>query len=170
MTMKLNQRLVDCAKVLQNKQLLAKLSSGDVIAQEMTYHPSCFVAVYNRDINEETNRDRKQEENIKKETSSAELVTSIFETQRNSDESVVFRLADHTNLYKDRLTKLGSPAAQIEKDKGPAIAFACDYKDTMLMAKAAEMIRCQFATKKTPFSGSLVSQDINDSTSLLCHS
>ncbi|CAC5407959.1 unnamed protein product [Mytilus coruscus] len=41
MTMKLNQRLVDCATVLQDKQLLAKLSSsGDVIAQEMKYHPS----------------------------------------------------------------------------------------------------------------------------------
>ena len=50
-----------------------------------------------------------------------------------------------------------------EKDIGPAIAFACDYNDTMHMAKTAEMIRCQLATKKTTFSGSLVSEDIDDS-------
>ncbi|CAC5400877.1 unnamed protein product [Mytilus coruscus] len=50
-----------------------------------------------------------------------------------------------------------------EKDIGPAIAFACDYNDTMHMAKTIEMIRCQLATKKTTFSGSLVSEDIDDS-------
>ncbi|CAC5368907.1 unnamed protein product [Mytilus coruscus] len=49
MTMKLNQRLVDCATPLQDKQLLAKLSSGDVIAQEMKYPPSCLAAVYNKE-------------------------------------------------------------------------------------------------------------------------
>ncbi|CAC5413305.1 unnamed protein product [Mytilus coruscus] len=48
-----------------------------------------------------------------------------------------------------------------EKDIGPAIAFACDYNDTMHMAKTSEMILCQLATKKTTFSGSLVSEDID---------
>ncbi|VDH98295.1 Hypothetical predicted protein [Mytilus galloprovincialis] len=106
-----------------------------------------------------------------KETALAELVTYIFETQRNSEESVVFQLADLANLYEERLTQLGS-SAQVDstrpkdkllqkmpeleahtkagdiflmfvKDIGPAIAFACDYNDTMYMAKTAEMIRCQ---------------------------
>ncbi|VDI20120.1 Hypothetical predicted protein [Mytilus galloprovincialis] len=36
MTMELNQRLVDCATALQDKQLLAKLSRCDVISQEIT--------------------------------------------------------------------------------------------------------------------------------------
>ncbi|CAC5416167.1 unnamed protein product [Mytilus coruscus] len=115
-----------------------------------------------------------------KETALAKLVTYIFETQRNSEESVVFRLADLPNLYKERLTELGSSSAQkipeleahtkdrdvllmFEKDIGPAIAFACDYIDTMHMEKTTEMIRCQVATKKTTFSGSLVSEDIDDS-------
>ncbi|CAC5362676.1 unnamed protein product [Mytilus coruscus] len=127
-----------------------------------------------------------------KETALAELVTYIFETQRNSEESVVFRLADLANFYEERLTQLGFSSAQvhstrlkvkllqkmpeleahtkgkyvllmIEEDIGPTIAFACDNNDTMHMAKTAEMIRCQLATKKTTFSGSLVSEDINDS-------
>ena len=33
MAMKLGQRLQDCAGTLQDEQLLAKLSAGDVIAQ-----------------------------------------------------------------------------------------------------------------------------------------
>ena len=33
----------------------------------------------------------------------AELVSYIFETQRNSKESVVFRLADLVSLYQERL-------------------------------------------------------------------
>ncbi|VDI11385.1 Hypothetical predicted protein, partial [Mytilus galloprovincialis] len=49
-----------------------------------------------------------------------------------------------------------------EKDIGPAIPFACDYNDTMHMARTAEMIRCQLATTKTTFFGSLVSEDIDD--------
>ncbi|CAC5412787.1 unnamed protein product [Mytilus coruscus] len=109
----------------------------------------------------------------------------------NSEESVVFRSTDLPNLYEERLTELGSSSAQVhstrlkdklmqkmpeleahrkgrdvllmfEKDKGPAIAFACDYIDTMHMEKTAEMIRCQLATKKT-FSGSFVFEDIDDS-------
>jgi hypothetical protein len=37
----------------------------------------------------------------------AELVSYIFETQRNSKESVVFRLADLVSLYQERLSQLG---------------------------------------------------------------
>ena len=94
--MKLNQRLVDCATALdlQDKQLFAKLSSGDVIAQEMKYHPSCLAAAYNRERSKKRQTEIEssctQEETIMKETALAELVTYIFETQRNSEESVVF--------------------------------------------------------------------------------
>ncbi|VDI78446.1 Hypothetical predicted protein [Mytilus galloprovincialis] len=100
--------------------------------------------------------------------------------------------SDLANLYEERLAQLGSSSEQVhstrlkdkllqkmpkleahtkgrdvlsmfEKDIGPAIAFACGYNDTMHMAKTAEMIRCQLATTKTPFSGSLVSEVIDDS-------
>ncbi|CAC5417752.1 unnamed protein product [Mytilus coruscus] len=113
-----------------------------------------------------------------KETALAELVTYIFETQRNSEESMVFRLADLANLYEERLTQLSSSSAQVHstrlKDEllqkmseleahTKAIAFAFDYNDTMHMAKTVEMIRCQLASKKTTISGSLVSEDIDDS-------
>jgi hypothetical protein len=48
MTMKLDQRLRDCAATLQDEQLLTNLS-GDVIAQEFKYQPDCLAALYNRE-------------------------------------------------------------------------------------------------------------------------
>lgn len=48
MTMKVNKRLNECAKTLNDGKLLAKLSGGDVIAQELKYHPTYLVALYNR--------------------------------------------------------------------------------------------------------------------------
>ena len=36
----------------------------------------------------------------------AELVSYIFETQRNSKESVVFRLADLISMYQKRLSQV----------------------------------------------------------------
>ena len=49
MTMNLNNRLNRCARTLQDKELLAKLSTGDVIVQEFKYHPKCLTALYNRE-------------------------------------------------------------------------------------------------------------------------
>ena len=49
MTINLNERLNDCAKCLNDGKLLAKLSAGDIIAQEMKYHPQCLAGLYNRE-------------------------------------------------------------------------------------------------------------------------
>lgn len=49
MTMKLNDRVKGCAKTLNDGNLLAKLSGGDVVAQELKYHPACLVALYNKE-------------------------------------------------------------------------------------------------------------------------
>ena len=46
MTMKLNKKVNECAKMISDGKLLAKLSAGDVVAQELKYHPTCLVALY----------------------------------------------------------------------------------------------------------------------------
>ena len=48
-TMKLGQRLRDCAGTLQDEQLPAKLSAGDVITQKFTFHPVCLAIFDNRE-------------------------------------------------------------------------------------------------------------------------
>ena len=42
MTMQLNTRLHQCAHNLQDQKRLAKLSAGDVVAQELKYHGTCL--------------------------------------------------------------------------------------------------------------------------------
>ena len=49
MTMKLNKKVNECAKTISDGKLLAKLSAGDVVAQELKYPPTCLVALYNRE-------------------------------------------------------------------------------------------------------------------------
>ena len=49
MTMKLNERVDECARYLIDMKLLAKLVVGDVVAQEFKYHPACLVGLYNRE-------------------------------------------------------------------------------------------------------------------------
>ena len=43
-TFQLDSRVRQCATKLQDKQLLAKLSAGDLIAQDAVYHRQCLVA------------------------------------------------------------------------------------------------------------------------------
>ncbi|CAC5380750.1 HPGD [Mytilus coruscus] len=131
---------------IQDKQLLAKLSSGDVIAQKMKYHPSCLAAVYRERAKKrqtEAENSCTQEKNMMKETALAELVTYFFETRRNSEESVVFRLADLAYLYEERLTQLGSSSAQVHStrlrdkllQKMPELEAHTKGRDVLLMFK-----------------------------------
>ena len=48
MTQQLNDKVNECALTLSDGKLLAKLSGGDVVAQELKYHPACLAALYNR--------------------------------------------------------------------------------------------------------------------------
>ena len=43
-----------CAIKLKDEQLLAKLSSGDLIAQDAQYHVQCLASLYNRARDSET--------------------------------------------------------------------------------------------------------------------
>ena len=43
-TFKLNKKVRECAVTLQDFDLLAKLSEGDMTVQDATYHPLCLLA------------------------------------------------------------------------------------------------------------------------------
>ena len=44
----MNDKVNECALTLSDGKLLAKLSGGDVVTQELKYHPACLAALYNR--------------------------------------------------------------------------------------------------------------------------
>jgi len=94
--------------------MMAKLSAGDVIAQELKYHSACLVALYNRGrafLNAQ--KQEKAEETLEGKNACpmafSELVTYITETKNASEGSAppVFRLGDLSCLYKERLQQLG---------------------------------------------------------------
>lgn len=50
-TFEIDTRVRHCAYQLQDQKSLVKLSGGDLIAQEVKYHLSCLVSVYNKGLN-----------------------------------------------------------------------------------------------------------------------
>jgi len=118
MTMKLDKRLNECAKNLSDGKLLAKLSSGDVVAQEMKYHPTCLVALYNRErahLHAQEQNTEELERQAAYPIAFSELVTYISEMTAASDSSdpPIFRLGDLCMLYRERLEQLGIEAPTV---------------------------------------------------------
>ena len=104
MTMHLTESLT-----LNDGRLLALLSAGDAVAQELKYHPGCLATLYNRERackNAESSTKQVQHKKEAHPIAFAELVCYIFETKTASEESSnppVFRLADLVHFYKERL-------------------------------------------------------------------
>ena len=122
MTMQVNKRINECAKTISDKKLLAKLSAGDVIAQELKYHPACLVALYNEErACLKTKEQEKAQEHWKEAYPIAfsKLVTYISEMKNASDsrDPLIFKLADLTTLYKQRLEQLGVESPDVQSTR-----------------------------------------------------
>ena len=92
---------------LQDQKLLARLSAGDLIAQDAMYHLQCLFALYNRA------RETKASDDFDVHTMNhgiafAELVSYIEEARKDKLVASVFKLADLKNLYSIRLKQLGT--------------------------------------------------------------
>ena len=69
---------------------------------------------------------RQEDESNTNDASIAELVSYIFETQRNSMESVVFRLADL--MYEERLLQLGLNSLPVHTTQGSHTIFNIKFQ------------------------------------------
>lgn len=47
-TLEVDQKVRECAFLLNDSKLIAKLSAGDLIAIEARYHAKCLVGLYNQ--------------------------------------------------------------------------------------------------------------------------
>ena len=91
---------------------------GDVIAQELKYHPACLVALYNRERAYLKVQEQKKAQEHWKEAypiAFSELVTYISEMKNASDsrDPLIFKLADLTMLYKKRQEQLGVESSDV---------------------------------------------------------
>ena len=133
MTKNLYERLNNCAEVLEDKKLIAKLSAGDLVAQEAKYHLNCLTTVYNRErafFRQQRENDQNEQERHAYSRAFAELVTYIIESQRSHQSESFFKLADLNDLMTRRLTQLGSATSKLrlhDSKKSFLIAYQ-DYK------------------------------------------
>ena len=111
MTMELDKRLNECARSLNDGKLLARLTGGDIVTQELKYHRSCLTALYNRvRAHPVTVAKERKEQSREKEIYPlvfSELLANIVETKLSTDDPVVFKLAGLVSLYKQRLEQFG---------------------------------------------------------------
>lgn len=108
--MKLNERLNQCARILNDGRLLSILA-GDVLAPELKYHPACLVTLYSRERSylcaQENLTIEEQEQKDGCAIAFSELVTYIVETTNSWAGPCTFRLADLVLMHKERLHQLG---------------------------------------------------------------
>ena len=106
-TFQVDSRVRKCALVLQDERLLAKLSAGDMVAQDAKYHRRCLTSLYNKEaaIQDKTQLDSM--EMTSHGIALAELIAYIDEARMDDNVAPVFKLADLVRLYSTRLEELG---------------------------------------------------------------
>jgi hypothetical protein len=107
------------ATQLQDEKLLAKLSSGDLIAQEAKYHRRCLVLFYNKarsaSVTESINME--QNDRVIYGIAFAELISYIDECRENPNIKVM-KLSDLCKLYTQCLLQHGiKPQSRIHSTK-----------------------------------------------------
>ena len=109
-TKDLEKRLREVAETLEDGKLLARLTGGDVIAQQFKYHRTCLTARYNKERSNVNNLAKSQgrtepEPNVYPRVLS-ELIAYSVESSLHVEEPVIFCLPDICQLYQQRLEQL----------------------------------------------------------------
>jgi len=110
-TFDLDARVKECAGVLGDNRLLAKLAVGDMIALEAKYHSRCLAHLYNRRRSLERQHYKVISDNATDSQHSNESIVfaqliAYIDDVRSCDIIPVFKLADLKNLYLTRLNQL----------------------------------------------------------------
>ena len=107
-TFELDAHVRKYALQLGDKPLLAKLSAGDLIAQEAKYHTKCLVSLYNKVRDADAKTAEPDPDRMNHAVALAELVTYIEEARTDALVAPVFVLADLAALYTTRMEQLGT--------------------------------------------------------------
>ena len=108
-TFQLDNRVRAAATLIQDTELLGRLSAGDMVAIEAKYHARCLISLYNRARKAKLEGLEDHGQGHAASTSGvvfAELVLYIEEARQDGS-APVFRLAELSQLYKSRMEQLG---------------------------------------------------------------
>ena len=109
-TFQVDVRVRQSAVKLQDTALVAKLSAGDMIAQEAKYHTQCLVSLYNK-AREVATFDQRDIDSEYHGIAYAGHILYIEDARMDSLVASDFKLTDLTNMYSNRLEQLGSGVA-----------------------------------------------------------
>ena len=119
--MHLDTRLHECATTLNDGKLLARLSGGDAIAQELKYHRTCLTNLYNRETSHlkslEKSSCRSEAEADVYPLVLSELVKYMVETSLSLEGPAIFPLADISQMYAQWLEQLGIDSPSVNKTR-----------------------------------------------------
>ncbi|CAC5399642.1 unnamed protein product [Mytilus coruscus] len=107
-TYAIDNRVRECAQKLQDTALLAKLSAGDLVAQEAKYHAKCLLDLY-RKASRVANDDESEggtQTRIRHGIALAELASFIEESRSEDNVAPVFNMSDLSKMYGNRLEKM----------------------------------------------------------------
>ena len=124
-TLSLEVGVRECANVLNDEKLLAKLGGEDLIALEASYRASCLSMLYRSTEYAKREAVLGDEKPHRLEgIALADLVTFIEESRTNSGgELPTFKLADLAKMYTNRLQQLGMENNAMVKDDGGAVGL-----------------------------------------------
>lgn len=110
-TLELDDNVRKCAHLLHDEILLAKLATRDMVAQEAKYHVTCLAKLYNDKRAFERSLVETDFEStslqVAHSVAFAQLVVYIDEIRSITTVSPVFKLADLSKLYTQRLQQMG---------------------------------------------------------------
>lgn len=181
------QNLKDMATELNDVKLL-KCVCDDPIAKELKYHPRCLTDIHNRIRSLRNTLEQEGDEqltiyNDAYPVAFSELVIFIHESKLTSHKQPsVFRLAELSNLYSQRLLQLGVEQPSVNssrlnecqlhhipgleaykkgrdvllpfnEDVGPVLSKGSEYDDTIIVGMDAWILRRQMMQCKASFQG-----------------
>ena len=107
-TLGVDARVRECAAVMNDEKLLAKLSCGDLIALEAHYHRHCYTMLCrNAEYSKRDDVPESDKPHRLEGIALAELVSFIEESRGSGGDLSIFKLTDLARMYKHRLEQLG---------------------------------------------------------------
>lgn len=130
-TLELDARVRKCALELLDKPLLAKLSSGDMVAQDAEYQIKCLVTLSNRARASKSCSSDRDVDAINHGIAFVEPWSYMEEARVDNLVAPIFKLSDLANLYSSRLEQLGTKlpgCVHSTKLKNRILAYVPDMK------------------------------------------
>ena len=109
-TFRLDTKVQQCARTLEDNFLFGKLNSGDMVALDAMYHAKCLIALCNKANQQLYGRDYTDNEKHLNGIVLAELA-SFMEQTANTVHGVL-KLTELGKMYRDRLIELRGQAAE----------------------------------------------------------